>query len=554
MKKKIFLGIIFALMSLALAFTLASCGGKACEHRYQGVVSQERTCETDEVIIYTCALCQHTYSMTTPAMGHDLVNHSGKTPTCTQVGWDAYVTCSRCDYTTYEKLPPHTMENGECIVCHTPESTPGLEYQFNSDSKSYTVTGIGTCTESDIVIGIYKGYSITSIDFHAFFFCDNLTSVVIPDSVTGIYEGAFSHCRSLTSITVDGNNSAYKSIDGNLYTKDEKTLIQYAIGKKDTEFKVPNGVTSIGDYAFMSCESLTSIVIPDSVTSIGDGAFGYCASLTSIVIPDSVTIIGISVFSDCAGLTIYCEATSKPSGWHSDWNWSDRPVVWGYNNITTNSEYDYVLHNDKAHLTKYKGDATEVIIPSSIDGYEVEFFGSIFSENESITSVEIPNSVTSIGHYAFYHCTNLTNVTIGNGVTSIGGDVFSYCKSLTSIVIPDSVTSIGHYTFYRCTSLTSVTIGNGVTSIGNAAFYYCDSLTSVRIGNSVTSIGGYAFYDCYSLMSIVIPDSVTSISEYAFYHCDNLTIYCEATSKPSGWDSYWNYYPKRPVVWGYKAD
>ena len=149
------------------------------------------------------------------------------------------------------------------------------------------------------------------------------------------------------------NNANYKSIEGNLYSKDGTILVQYAIGKTDKEFIIPNSVTSIGDYAFFYCYSLTSVVIPDSVTSIGDEAFAWCESLTSvvipesvtsigerafyncsslesIVIPDSVTSIGDSAFAGCSSLTIYCEAETQPSGWNSWWKSSNRPVVWGY--------------------------------------------------------------------------------------------------------------------------------------------------------------------------------------------------------------------------------
>ena len=219
--------------------------------------------------------------------------------------------------------------------------------------------------------------SVTTIGYSAFSNCDSLTSVTIGDSVTSIGEGAFYNCTSLTSIEVDGNNTAYKSIDGNLYTKDGKTLVQYAIGKTATTFTVLDSVTSIGEDAFLNCDSLTSVVIADNVTSIGNSAFAYCDgltsvtigdsvtsigedafyyctgltsvtigdsvtsigdsafsscySLTSIVIPDSVTSIGDSAFSSCYRLTIYCEAESEPSGWDSNWNnYSNCPVVWGY--------------------------------------------------------------------------------------------------------------------------------------------------------------------------------------------------------------------------------
>ena len=147
----------------------------------------------------------------------------------------------------------------------------------------------------------------------------------------------------------------------------------------------------------------------------------------------------------------------------------------------------------------------------------------MFSGCSSLTSVTIPNSVTSIGNSAFYDCSSLTSVTIPNSVTSIGYRAFQSCSSLTSVTIPNSVTSIGNNAFSSCSSLTSVTIGNGVTSIGKEAFYRCSSLTSVTIPNSVTSIGESAFRECSSLNSVTIPNSVTSIGSFAFNNCSSLT-------------------------------
>ena len=130
------------------------------------------------------------------------------------------------------------------------KSTAGLEFELNADGKSYTLVGIGTCTATEIVIDGYNGLPVTSIGDDAFYDCD-----------------------SLTSITVDANNSTYKSIDGNLYSKDGKRLIQYAIGKTDISFATPDSVTSIGDWVFYDCDSLTSVTIGNSVTSIGSSAF-----------------------------------------------------------------------------------------------------------------------------------------------------------------------------------------------------------------------------------------------------------------------------------------
>ncbi len=152
----------------------------------------------------------------------------------------------------------------------------------------------------------------------------------------------------------------------------------------------------------------------------------------------------------------------------------------------------------------------------------VSYYGT-FKNCSGLTSITIPNSVTSIGEYAFSGCSGLTSVTIPNSVTSIGNSAFEYCSSLTSVTIPNSVTSIGNSAFAYCSGLTSVTIPNSVTSIGESAFSYCSDLTSATIPNSVTSIGEYAFAYCTGLTSITIPNSVTSIGNYAFSGCSGLT-------------------------------
>ena len=160
---------------------------------------------------------------------------------------------------------------------------------------------------------------------------------------------------------------------------------------------------------------------------------------------------------------------------------------------------------------------TSVTIPNSVTSIGHDAF-----RNSGLDSVTIGNSVTSIGAEAFYGCSGLTSVTIPNSVTSIGGSAFYNCGGLTSVTIPNSVTSIGGSAFCECNRLISVTIPNSVTSIGNMAFAYCRGLTSVTIGNSVTSIGNYAFCYCRGLTSVTIPNSVTSIGHDAFYECSSL--------------------------------
>jgi len=182
---------------------------------------------------------------------------------------------------------------------------------------------------------------------------------------------------------------------------------------------------------------------------------------------------------------------------------------------------DYEENNSTITITKYLGFGGNVTIPAEINGKPVTIIGENAFSRCNLTSVTIPDSVTSIEYCAFYFCLNLTRVTIGNSVTSIGDNAFNTCIRLANVTIPDSVISIGDGAFYNC-SITSVTIGNSVKSIGYFAFGYCQNLTSVTIPNSVTSIGDYAFSDCYNLANVTIPDSVISIGDNVFRFCESL--------------------------------
>ena len=194
---------------------------------------------------------------------------------------------------------------------------------------------------------------------------------------------------------------------------------------------------------------------------------------------------------------------------------------------TIEGAWTYIVENGGATVTASTATGA-VTIPSELGGVAVKKVGNgstpIFGTgNTSVTSVVIPNSVTSMGRLAFYQLRALTSVVIGNNVTSIGSRAFNSCEALTSVTIGSSVTSIEDDAFKSCRALTSIIIPNSVTIIGNGAFWYCNSLTSITIGNSVTSIGIVAFYNCNILTNITIPSSVTSIGGWAFDECTRLS-------------------------------
>ncbi len=365
-------------------------------------------------------------------------------------------------------------QNGECV-----KTWQEIEEEFTSAFNHYNeIVGNGAWSYFNSLNGdLVISNEITGIKDNAFRDCTGLTSVVIPSSVTSLGDDAFMDCTtltrvvissgvrvirrevfrgctSLTNITVNEFNNAYKSIDGNLYTKDGEELIQYAIGKTATSFVIPSTETNvIGYQAFYGCGNLINVTIPSCITNIGYQAFRGCTSLTNI-------------------------------------------TVSGFNN--TYKSIDGNL---------YTKDGKELIQ---------------YAIGKTATSFDIPQGVTDIGNYAFYSCDSLINVTIPNSVTEIGYSAFEGCGGLTSITIPHSVTDMGQGAFADCSNLKVVTILNGITTIGDLIFAHCINLEYIYLPSSILTIAPFG------------------PANSPFHSDGKLTIYCERSTAPFGWNTYWN--------------
>ena len=381
----------------------------------------------------------------------------------------------------------------------------GVTWSYELDGGNATVTGANPAKGALMIPTKLGKHPVTSIGGWAFQECSGLTSVTIPDSVTGIGYRAFYGCSGLTNVMI-GNGVIY--IDNSAFS--------YCSGL--TSVTIGNGVKRIWDLAFQCCSGLTSVTIPNSVTNIGFAAFRGCSGLTNVTIGIGVTTIGYDAFSGCSGLTSVTIGIGVTS--IGDRAFEDCSALTSVTIPDSVTNLEAVVFSGCSSLTNISVAPGNPMF-SSVNGFLLSKSGTTLVRGLS-GNVTIPDGVTSIGLAAFCSCTGLTDVTMPDSVTSIEGGAFSGCSGLTSVAIGNGVTTIGDDAFEDCNGLRRVTIPDGVTSIGYAAFEDCSGLTSVAIPDSVTNIGVSAFRGCSGLTNVTLGKAVTSIGYAAFEDCSGL--------------------------------
>ncbi|MBR0192325.1 MAG: leucine-rich repeat domain-containing protein [Thermoguttaceae bacterium] len=354
--------------------------------------------------------------------------------------------------------------------------------------------------------------TVTRIGDGAFVACSSLKSLTIPKSVTDIAPDAFTGCESLKKWKIPKDHSEFKTSGDCLLSKDGKTLIMCPAASGD--YRIPEGVTEIGEFAFSFCTSLTSVVIPKGVTKIGENAFSGCESLKSVVIPEGVMRIDHFAFLNCSSL----ESVVIPEGVKVIGSSSFEGCV-SLNSITIPESmvkigYQALQNCPKLTIRAPKGSEAErlaftfdipfevypkseeapvppaetpaeepPVLASAVKSYDPASFGILRMKGKTVLSKYLGSDA---------------NVVIPEGVEAIGSKAFFGCGFVKSVTIPETVTEIGPWAFAGCGALESVNIPPGVTKIEAGTFSGCKSLKNLEIPETVTEIGADAFKDCPS--------------------------------------------------------
>lgn len=411
----------------------------------------------------------------------------------------------------------YEIENGEVEITDADTNVSG-ELVVPEMIEGYPVMsiGIGAFYKCEKIKTIKLPESITNIGEYAFGQCTDLETINIPKKVTEIKADTFSSCRALLSINIPDSvksigESAFRDCF-NLKTvvmpegiKNIKNRTFYQCSDLES-INIPDSVTDIEEYAFYSCHSLKDINLPKGLTHIGEYAFAYCCNLEKIEIPEKMTVIEANTFQSCSSL----EKVNIP----------DNITIIG------SSAFDFCYNLEDVQISEnvkvigsYAFDMCSKLKNINIPKGVKTIYTSTFRDCKSLTTIDIPESVTKINSEAFRGCEKLTNIKIPKNVKEIGSFTFSRCKNLTSIEMPNGITKISRGTFLQCINLSNINIPDSVKDIERYAFGYCNSLESITIPEGVSTLEERAFEDCTNLQYVNIPDSVIEIEEDCFYGC-----------------------------------
>ena len=384
--------------------------------------------------------------------------------------------------------------------------------------------------DGELIVDLVIPKSITELKPHVFEGGTCFESVTVHEGVTKMGYEAFYNCIALKKVKIS-NMVAWCGIEfedrtanplryaGNLYMSEQqvKSLV------------IPEGVTSIGQYAFTYGTGFTSVSMPNGLQSIGNYAFEVCDNLSEVAVPGTVSSMGSYIFQNCTGL----EKATLGEGMTHTGNYT----FYNCTNLSQVSLPEGLLSiNERAF--KNTASLETLVLPSTLE--EIEWYAF---DNSGLTAISIPDSVEFLGTGVFHNCTKLKDVELGEGCSYVPRYGFRYCTSLEKITLPEAVTILEHQAFYGCTNLTTVNFPTNPLTIESYVFAYCplsgirlpDSktliepasfaycgMTEMTIPVSVTEIAYSSFYSCSNLAEVVIPKSVTTIGEQAFYNCSKL--------------------------------
>lgn len=355
--------------------------------------------------------------------------------------------------------------------------------------------------------------SLETIESSAFGYCRNLSEIELPTSLTTIEISVFDGCSSLETVFYDGSLAQWSQINtSNGFLGDscpslvmnDYTAQFISVMDENDPYPPPKTVTITKYTGKESTVILPSTINSWPVTKIGEDALKDNTTITSVTIPANVTEIGSNAFAGCTNLT----SVNYEGDWSNLTIQSGNPAVQDAANAPL-FDFEFTPDNTAAIVTRYKGTAADVTIPSRYQGKPVTAIGHAAFFNSAVTSVTIPDSVTSIDDNAFGFCSQLTNISIPNSVTYIGFSAFAHCTSLKSITLPSSLSFISGSLFSGCSQLTTIHIPDSVPSIQSYAFYHCRNLETIRIPVSVTLIETDAFAGCPSSMTVTYSGSKT---------------------------------------------